>query len=140
MHSKNLFFLLILFCNCSPNTTKGYLNRTEDIDSVKPMATEYYQNIQSQNYEMAFELFSDSFFITSPKEKMIEYYNMQYTTCGRLISFNFTSGHSFVREGRNPSFGCTLDCLVNYEKCLNQRETLFFKKEKNKLVIRGCGH
>jgi hypothetical protein len=142
---KVVFSFIFILLSCGTKSKKdeskqGYLNRREDIEQVKPMAEEYFLNIQKGNFEEALKLFSDSFFITSPKDKMIKYHDDQYLECGKLVSFQLRGEHSFVREGNHPTFAVTLDYLVNYEKCPNQKETLFFKKEKGSIIIRGHGH
>lgn len=133
---KNIVATLISFflVSCSFNST--YQNREEDKNDAKKVTEEFFNFIKQGNNDDAFKLFSNKFFQTTSKDRLLQVIDKTTNEYGKIQNDSLFSWRTFVTEGANPTSKYELTYQIKRDSG-NTREVINLEKEKDSIKIMG---
>jgi hypothetical protein len=95
--------------------------------SAERVAENYYSDVFASRPENALPLYANSFFNSTPRERLLDLFKEVYLRCGTLISHKLVNwqAHTDLTMGRS---GATLVYDVRYSSC-DMRETLVLAEQ-----------
>jgi hypothetical protein len=95
--------------------------------NAERVAENYYSAVLSSRPERAFPLYANSFFDSTPKEKLLDLFKQVYLRCGALMSHKLVNwqAHTDFTAGLS---GATLVYDVRYTSC-DMRETMILAEQ-----------
>jgi hypothetical protein len=130
------FFLLIsAITGCTFTTSR--LNREEDKAAAEKVTKKLFGLLKAKNYDATFNLYSDSLWVNTTKEKLKNIYSYTDGKLGDMKSDSLASWQTKVVSGTDPWAKYELIYQNQYEKGPAVVEIVLIKEPDGKIKILG---